>query len=127
MSKNVVSSFLLSNLLSYIALAQDAAAPAGPVAQPPGWMNFVPFLVILVVFYFFLIRPQAKKQKEAQSFLSALKVGDQIITNSGILGRITGLTDSVANLEIANGVQIKILRSQILSSQASLQAQAQKT
>lgn len=123
MLKNVVG--ISAILLSQAAFAQDAAA--APAGQPPAWMNFVPFLVILVVFYFFLIRPQAKKQKEVQSFLSALKVGDQVITNSGILGRITGLTEAVANLEIANGVQIKILRSQILSSQASLQAQTQKS
>jgi len=107
------------------AVTQAATSPQQQTA--PQWMQFVPFAVIIVVFYFFLIRPQAKKQKETQSFLSALKIGDLVVTNSGILGRITNLTDSVAVLEVANGVQIKFLRSQIISSQESLKiAAAQK-
>jgi preprotein translocase subunit YajC len=112
---------LVATLLSgTVALAQNAAPAAG--AQPPGWVQFVPFLVIIVVFYFFLIRPQAKKQKETQSFLSSLRVGDQVITNSGMLGRIVEVQDAIVGLEIANGVRIKLLKSQIMSSQAVLQA-----
>lgn len=104
------------------ALAQETAAPAAATAQqPPGWMQFVPFVIILAVMYFVVIRPQAKKQKEAQDFLGSLKIGDLIITHAGILGRITGLTDVIATLEIANQVQIKVLRSQISMSQAALQ------
>ena len=104
-----------------LAFAQEIATPVA--VQPPqaAWMQFVPFVVIIGVFYFFLIRPQAKKQKETQSFLSALKVGDQVITQSGILGRITALTDQLSTLEIANAVQIKVMRSQIAMSQESLQ------
>ncbi|MCC2678796.1 MAG: preprotein translocase YajC subunit [Pseudobdellovibrio sp.] len=110
---------LLLNSLQ--AFAQDTAAAAAPAQQAPGWMQFVPFAVILAVMYFIVIRPQAKKQKEAQDFLSALRVGDQVVTNAGILGRVTALTDSIATLEIANQVQIKILRAQIAMSQAALQ------
>lgn len=107
--------------LSTSAFAQDAASAAAPAqAAPPTWANFVPFLVILVVFYFFIIRPQAKRQKEMQNFVSSLKVGDQVITQSGILGRIAGLNDNIVNLEVANGVQIKILKGQILSNQSAL-------
>lgn len=112
-------------LYSLQAFAQDAAAVAAPAApsaqQAPGWMQFVPFAVILAVMYFVVIRPQAKKQKESQNFLQGLRVGDQVITNSGILGRITALTDVIATLEIANQVQIKVLRAQIAMSQAALQ------
>jgi len=113
-------------LNSLQAFAQDTAAAtaatgASPAQQAPGWMQFVPFAVILAVMYFVVIRPQAKKQKEAQDFLSALRVGDQVVTNSGILGRITALTDVIATLEIANQVQIKVLRAQIAMSQAALQ------
>lgn len=119
MNLKVVFSLLLIHFIHGQVFAQQA--PAG-AAQPPGWMQFVPFLVIIVVFYFFLIRPQAKKQKETQSFLSALKVGDQVITNSGILGRVAEIQDAVFVLEIANGVKIKILKSQIMSSQDVLQS-----
>lgn len=90
--------------------------------QAPVWMQFVPFIVIVGVFYFFLIRPQAKKQKETATFLSGLKNGDLIITQSGVLGRITGLTDLIATLEVAPEVHIKVLRAQIAMPQSILQA-----
>ena len=121
---NLFSNLLFgSSFASQLALAQTTEVVTTAVAQPapPAWMQFVPFIVIISVFYFFLIRPQAKKQKETQSFLVGLKVGDQIITQAGILGRIAGLTDKLATLEIANNVQIKVLRTQILTSQALLQ------
>lgn len=107
--------------------AAAAAAPAAnSAAQPPGWTQFVPFIIIIAVFYLFLIRPQAKKQKETQSFLSTLKVGDQVVTQSGLLGRITGLTDQIVNLEIASNVQIKVLRGTVAMSQSALQAKKEE-
>ncbi len=109
------------------AWAQEATAPtadaaAAPAQTAPQWMQFVPFAVIIGVFYFFLIRPQAKKQRETQTFLSALKVGDQVVTQSGILGRITAMTDQIVTLEIANQVQIKVMRAMVMTSQAAIQA-----
>jgi preprotein translocase subunit YajC len=116
---------LMGLLFSNYVFAQTAdVAATATQAAPPSWMQFVPFAVIIVVFYFFLIRPQAKKQKETQSFLTALKTGDNVITNSGILGRITGMNDALITLEIANGVQIKILRAQVMSSQEVLKVQS---
>jgi preprotein translocase subunit YajC len=109
-------------LTSFQALADvPAAATAAAPQQAPAWMQFVPFVIILGVMYFVVIRPQAKRQKETQNFLNSLKVGDQIVTQAGILGRITSLSETIANIEIANQVQIKILRSQILMNQAALQ------
>lgn len=106
-------------------MAQTAApAPGTPEAAAttaPAWMQFVPIAVIMFVFYFFLIRPQAKKQAEQKNFLTTLKAGDQVITQSGILGKISGLNENIVNLEIANGVQIKILKGQVLALQNSLQ------
>lgn len=108
---------------SAIAFAQEAAVPAAAnaPAAAPTWTQFVPFAVILGVMYFVIIRPQGKKQKETQDFLGSLKIGDQIVTQAGILGRITSLSDLIATLEIANQVQIKVLRSQIMMSQTALQ------
>lgn len=113
-------------LQSLNAFAQEAAqtsvaAAASAPQQAPAWMQFVPFALILAVMYFLVIRPQAKKQKETQQFLSALRVGDQVVTQSGILGRVAALTDTIATLEVANQVQIKVLRGQVAMSQASLQ------
>ena len=90
-------------------------------AQPSMLETLLPFVFILGIFYFFFIRPQGKKMKEHDSFVSNLKRGDAVITSSGILGTIDGMTDSVVTLEVANGVKIKLLKKQILGSQASLE------
>lgn len=121
-----ISLFFAPTLLSLAGFAQEAAAPTAAPA-PPVWANFLPFVVILVVFYFFLIRPQSKRQAEQKKFIDGIKVGDQVITQSGILGRVAGLSEGIVNLEIATGVQMKIMKSQILSTQAALQAAAQKS
>ena len=72
-----------------------------------------PWILIIGVFYFILIRPQAKQRKEHIKFLSEMKRGDEVITMSGFLGKIEGLTDKFITLEIASGVKVKILRNQI--------------
>lgn len=98
-----------------VAWAADAAAaPTGmaSIAQ------FVPLILIFIVFYFLLIRPQQKKAKEHQNYLANLKKGDRVITGGGIHGVITGLTDTVITLEIAENVRIKVSRSAIASSAA---------
>ncbi len=96
-----------------IAYAAGAAAPAGPAG---GIGQFVPLILIFVVFYFLLIRPQQKKAKQHQEFLNNLKKGARVITSGGIHGRITGITDSVVTLEIADGVRIKVNRGAILGT-----------
>jgi preprotein translocase subunit YajC len=102
------------------AWAADVAAPAGlaNIAQ------FVPLILIFIVFYFLLIRPQQKKAKEHQTYLSNLKKGDKVITGGGIHGQITGLTDSVVTLEIAENVRIKVNRSAVAGSASDAQAPA---
>ncbi|HHO48090.1 MAG TPA: preprotein translocase subunit YajC [Desulfobacteraceae bacterium] len=94
------------------AFAQGGATP--PAGS--GFASFIPLILIFVVFYFLLIRPQQKKAKEHQIFLSALKKSDEVVTSGGIHGRITGLTDAVVTMEIAEGVRIKVNRSSILTS-----------
>ncbi len=96
-----------------IAYAQGAAAPTGAAG---GIAGFVPLILIFVVFYFLLIRPQQKKAKEHQAYLNNLKKGEKVITGGGIYGRITGLTDTAVTLEIADNVRIKVTRSSIMGS-----------
>lgn len=88
-------------------------------AQPSAWEMFLPFIFIFVVFYFLIIRPQGKRLKDHEKFVTALKRGDAIVTNSGILGVIDGLTDTVVTLDVGNGVKMKMLRKQIAGTQQS--------
>ncbi|MBP6914906.1 MAG: preprotein translocase subunit YajC [Syntrophaceae bacterium] len=78
-----------------------------------GWGFILPMIVIFVIFYFLLIRPQQKKQKELKAMIDNLAYGDTVITSGGIHGKITGLTDTIATLEIADKVRIKVSRSAI--------------
>lgn len=94
-----------------IAFAADAAPAASPQA---GIIQFVPLILIFVVFYFLLIRPQQKKAKDHQAFLQALKKGDQVVTSGGLHGEITGLTDTIVTLQIADNLRVKVSRPYIL-------------
>ena len=98
---------LLVAFVTVPALAQTAPA------APPAWMQFAPFIFMMVVMYFLMIRPQAKRQKTHQEFLTKLKRGDQVLTASGIFGRVEGITDQFITLEVAEGVRVKILKTQI--------------
>lgn len=104
-----------------IAYAQGGATP--PVGS--GFASFIPLILIFVVFYFLLIRPQQKKAKEHQAFLGSLKKGDEVVTSGGIHGRITGLTDAVVTMEIADGVRIKVNRGSILTSAVEARKKAE--
>ena len=99
-----------------LAQAQTAAAPAATTEQPSMLMSMIPFVFMIAVFYFLILRPQAKRQREQQDFLKNLKRGDDVITTGGILGRIEGLTDIFVTLEVSDGVRLRILRSQIAST-----------
>ena len=98
------------------------AADAAPAAGPGGIGQFLPLILIFVIFYFLLIRPQQKKVKDHQAYIESLKIGDKVITNGGIHGEITGLTDTIVTLEIAKDVRIKIARPHIAGVQGTVVA-----
>ena len=89
------------------------AQQAANGAQANPFMGFIPFILVFVVFYFLMIRPQKKRMEQERGFLSSLKKGDKVYTKSGILGTIMGLTDKIVDMEVAPGVKIKVLRSQV--------------
>jgi preprotein translocase subunit YajC len=93
-----------------------------PVAAAPreGVTPFIPLLLIFGVFYFLILRPQQKKQKELQKFLSELKRGDMVITQSGIIGTIKTVSDKFVTLEVDENVNLKILKSHIAENAATL-------
>jgi preprotein translocase subunit YajC len=117
---------MIANLL---ALAQQATPPATGSTGAPGAAGgpqnplgaicggqggmFIPMIMIFVVFYFMLIRPQQKKQRELQDWLKSLKKGDEVVTTGGVIGKISGLTDNVVVLEVQEKVRLKFLRSHI--------------
>jgi preprotein translocase subunit YajC len=89
------------------------AAGGGAAGGGAGIASFIPLVLIFGVFYFMLIRPQQKQAKLQQMFLNELKSGNKVVTKGGIHGTITGLTDTVVTLEIADNVRIKVSRSSI--------------
>ena len=79
----------------------DVAAPAAGQAQqqPPGWMSFAPMVLLVIVFYFVLIRPQQKRAKQQAQLISALKSGDKVITTGGIIGTVIAVKDTTVTLK----------------------------
>ena len=90
------------------AYAQDAA-------PQDGLMGFLPLILIFVVFYFMLIRPQMKRAKEHRQMVSALAKGDEVVTNGGLLGKITDVGESFVTLQLADSVEVKIQRHAVAS------------
>ena len=94
-----------------ITPAYAQSAPASPFGGD--LMNFMPLVLMAVVFYFLLIRPQQKKAKEAKAMLEALAKGDEVVTAGGILGRIAKLGDQYVTVEIASNTEITVQRGAI--------------
>ncbi len=81
---------------------QGGQATGGPLAA------LLPLIFMILIFYFLIIRPQQKRQKEHRNMLANLKKGDRVLTQGGIYGTITGITDNVVTLEIADNVRVKV-------------------
>ena len=93
--------FLIAN-----AMAQTAGAPQ----QPPIWGSLIPLILIVVIFWFLLIRPQMKRNKEHRELISGLSVGDEVVSAGGLLGKITAVGDSFVSVKLADNVEIKLQR-----------------
>ena len=90
------------------------AAPAGQAGGVVGGLiTFFPFIAIFVIFYLIVMRPQQRRVKEHQASISAVKKGDDIVTAGGIRGRVTKVTDDEAEVEIAQGVKVRVVKSTI--------------
>lgn len=94
-----------------------AMAPPGQEGQVSPFMQFMPLILIFVVFYFLLIAPARKKQKKHQEMVRNLKSGQKVITNGGIHGTVVGVTDNVVHLRIADQVKIEIARNAVAALQ----------
>ena len=94
-----------------VASAQQAGAAAAPSLLGATW----PLFVLVPLFYFMLIRPQMKRSREAREMLGKLAKGDEAVTTGGLTGRITGIGENYATLEIAEKVEVKVQKSAIVS------------
>ncbi len=92
------------------AFAQNAPAPAGP-----GMGDMVFLILLFVVFYFLLIRPQMKRAKEHKKMVGALAKGDEVVTNGGLLGKITKMGDDFITVEIAEGLEVNVQKQAVAS------------
>jgi preprotein translocase subunit YajC len=95
----------------------NIAHAMGNMGQGQGGSNqlmaFLPLILLFVVFYFLLIRPQQKKAKQQKLFLENLKKGDEVVTSGGMYGKITGITNDSVTLEIAEKIRVRVLKSAV--------------
>jgi preprotein translocase subunit YajC len=96
-----------------ILMSMVQAAPAGQSGTSQLLVGILPWLLIFVIFYILMIRPQQRRVKEHQAAIAAVKKGDEIITGGGIRGRVTKVSDDEAEVEIAQGVKIRVVKSTI--------------
>ena len=91
----------------------DFLAAGTAEAAPPGWLQFLPIVGMIAIFWFLLIRPQMKRQKQHQAKIAAVKKGDQVVTAGGLVGKVTKVDDQYAEIEIAQGVRVKAVKATI--------------
>ena len=98
------------SVLSLLAAAADTAAvPQGP----PAWMQFLPLVVMGFIFWFLILRPQMKRQKEHQARVAGLKRGDQVVTAGGLVGKVVRVDDDYVDLELGPNVKVKAVKTTI--------------
>jgi preprotein translocase subunit YajC len=104
--------------MNYLLMAQPAqGAESNPI------MTFLPLVLIIVVFYFFMIRPQMKKQKEVAAFRNSIAKGDKVVTTGGIYGKILELKDNTVLLQVDDNVKIRVDKAAIVKDMSDVQAQ----
>ncbi|AIL65964.1 preprotein translocase subunit YajC [Rickettsiales bacterium Ac37b] len=103
-------------MLSFIscAIAEEAnQISASNILQQSNLSSLLPFILIFCIFYFILIRPQVKKQKEHVSMLDSLKKGEKVVTTGGIVGHVSKIEDKIVYIEVAPEIKIKFIKSAI--------------
>lgn len=95
----------------FISDAWAQSPPAAP--QDAGLMGFLPLIIIFVIFYFLLLRPQMKRAKEQRKMVEALAKNDEVVTTGGLLGKIIEVEDAFLTLEVADGVRVKVQKNAV--------------
>ena len=96
-------------------LISNAFAQSAPAGDAGGLMSFIPLILMFVVLYFIMIRPQMKRQKEMKAMLEVLAAGDEVITVGGILGKVTAVKDQYITVEIVTGTEVQMQKNAVTS------------
>lgn len=88
-------------------------AAAGSAEAPPAWIQWMPIVGMILIFWFLIIRPQMKRQKEHQAKVAGLKKGDQVVTAGGLVGKVHKVDDTYAEIDLAQGVRVKAVKATI--------------
>jgi preprotein translocase subunit YajC len=99
--------------MNLLTIMLQAAAEPSPASN---WSGILMMVLIFVVFYFFMIRPQSKRQKEVRKFQDSLEAGKHVVTSGGIYGKIKEVKDNIVVLEIADNVRIKVNKTMVFDS-----------
>ena len=91
----------------------DMLAAAASAEAPPAWIQWAPIIGMVVIFWFLIIRPQMKRQKEHQAKISGLKKGDQVVTAGGLVGKVAKVDEHYAEIDLAQGVRVKAVKTTI--------------
>jgi preprotein translocase subunit YajC len=91
----------------------ELLAAGSAAAAPPAWLQFLPIVGMVAIFWFLIIRPQMRQQKAHREKIAAVKKGDQVVTAGGLLGKVIKVDDQYAEIEIAQGVRVKAVKSTI--------------
>lgn len=105
--------------LTDLAILAQAAPAQGAADQPPFFVSLVPLIFVFVIFYFLLIRPQQKRQKEHANLISAVKTGDKVVTSGGIHGIVSNVKDKTLIVKVADNVKLEFDRAAITSVEKS--------
>ena len=98
----------------FISEALAQTAPAAAASTSSSLFSFLPLVLMFVVLYFIMIRPQMKKQKEHKAMIEAIARGDEIVISGGVLGRVARISDNLLGVEVANGVELQVQRGAVV-------------
>ena len=91
----------------------EILAAAASAEAPPAWIQWLPIIGMILIFWFLIIRPQMKRQKEHQQKIEAIKKGDQVVTAGGLVGKVHKVDDTYAEIDLAQGVRVKAVKNTI--------------
>lgn len=98
----------------FISQAFAQSAPAAAAGGESSLLSMLPLVLMFVVLYFVMIRPQMKRQKEHKAMIDALAKGDEVVVGGGVIGKVAKMGDSILHVEVANGVEIQVQRAAVV-------------